>query len=384
MTIEVFRCTPKIIFGAGSIKNIVQEIREIGSEKVFIITGPNIAKSSLFTALEKILLASDIAFECFDKIETDPRCELVGEIYDAYVKSKATAIIGFGGGSAQDLAKGVSILATNEGPINKYFGVNLIPNKGAPLILVPTTAGSGSESTIVAIFSDHEEKLKKGVASPYLLPTVAILDPELTLGLPAAVTASTGMDALIHAIEAYTSVNASPMTDILAIEAIKIITANLLTAYINGSDIEARTQMLRASLLAGMAFSNAGVTAVHAFAYPIGAEYNIAHGVANTIMFMPVMEFNYRANLDKFANLATFMELSCADKSKQEQAIDALNALRTLSLKLNVPQRLQDFGVKKEHIPKLAEAVLLVTRLLANNPREVTYADAVEIYTKAL
>ncbi len=383
MTLDTFRCTPKIVFGVGSISNIAKEVRELGGEKVFIITGPNIAKSGLINVLENILSDNKIAYERFDKIETDPSYELVGEILTAYKKSKATVIIGFGGGSAQDLAKGVSVLATNEGPIHKYFGVNLIPNKGAPLILIPTTAGSGSESTIVAIFSDHEEKLKKGVASPYLLPSVAILDPELTLNIPATVTASTGMDALIHAVEAYTSINATPMTDILAIEAIKIITTNLREAYFNGQNLQARTQMLRGSLLAGMAFSNAGVTAVHAFAYPIGAEYNIAHGVANTIMFLPVMEFNCSANVDRFANLAAFMGLNTAGKDKQTQVRDALEAFCALAFDLNVPKHLEDFGVTMDDIPRLAKSVLLVTRLLANNPRKVSYADALEIYSKA-
>ncbi len=384
MTFDIFRCTPKIVFGAGSINTIAQEIKDLNANKVFIITGPNIAKSGLINAMTSVLTENDINYVCFDKIEADPRYELVEEILTSYLESGATVIIGFGGGSAQDLAKAVSVLATNDGPINKYFGVNLIPKQGAPLILIPTTAGSGSESTIVAILSDHQKKLKVGIASPYMLPAIAILDPELTISLSPAVTASTGMDALIHAVEAYTSVNASPLTDILAIEAIKIITTNLRTAYANGHDMEARTQMLRGSLLAGMAFSNAGVTAVHAFAYPIGAEYNIPHGVANSIMFLPVMEFNYNANLDRFANLATFIGLPTQDKTKQSLALDALKFFCTLASDLNISQHLAEFGVTKDHIPQLAEAVLLVTRLLANNPKKVTYADAVDIYTKAL
>ncbi len=382
MAVDIFRCTPKIVFGAGSINSIAQEVKELGGNKVFIVTGPNIAKSNLFKTLVAILNDNYVAYECFNQIESDPRYELVEEILAAYFKSEASVIIGFGGGSALDLAKGLAILATNEGPINKYFGVNLIPKQGAPLVLVPTTAGSGSESTIVAIFSDDEAQLKIGISSPYLLPNVAILDPELTLSLSPAITASTGIDALIHAVEAYTSVNASPMTDVLAIEAIKIISANLRTAYNNGLNIEARTQMLRGSLLAGMAFSNAGVTAVHAFAYPIGAKYHIPHGVANSIMFLPVMQFNCSVNEDKFAQLARVMGLP-QDNTKQ-MALDALQYFTSLISDLNLSQHLSDFGVKKDHIPELSNAVLLVTRLLANNAKKISYADAVEIYTRAL
>ncbi len=384
MSLELFRCTPKIVFGNGSIKNIASEVKELGSDHAFIVTDPGIVKAGLVDILEAILKENNIRFSRFDEVEADPPYETVGIIADLYKKSNATAIIGFGGGSAQDIAKGVAVLATNEGPIEKYFGINLVPNQSAPLILVPTTAGTGSESTTVAIFSDNQEKLKKGVVSPYLLPSVALLDPELTIGVPPAITAATGMDALIHAVEAYTSVNATPMSDMLAIEAIRIINENLRTAYANGNDLEARSQMLRGSLLAGMAFATAGVTAVHAFAYPIGAEFHIPHGVANTIMFVPVMEFNYLGNLKRFAKLAEFFDICPDKKDKRTLALEGLEAIRTLALDLNVPQQLREYGVKKEDIPALSEAVLLVTRLLANNPRKVTYADAEAIYTKAL
>ncbi len=384
MALEFIRCTPKIVFGNGSIKTIHNELAELGSKNVFIITDPGIVKAGLCDVLESVLRENGISFSRYDEVEADPSYESVEMILSKFKASAATAIIGFGGGSAQDVAKGVAVAATNEGPFKKYFGINLIPNKGAPLILVPTTAGTGSESTTIAIYSDNEEKLKKGVVSPHLLPAVALLDPELTLGVPPAITAATGMDALIHAVEAYTSVNATPITDMYAIEAIRLIVDSLRTAYANGNNIEARSQMLRGSLLAGIAFGNAGVTAVHAFAYPIGAEFHIPHGVANTIMFVPVMEFNYLGNLDRFADLAEMFGVCPDGKDKRTLALEGLEAIRTLALDLNVPQNLRDFGVKAEDVPALSEAVLLVTRLLANNPRKVTYKDAEAIYTKAL
>ncbi len=384
MSIDLFRCTPKIVFGNGSIKTLHTELAELGSKNVFIITDPGIVKAGLVDIVENVLRENNVAFTRFDEVEADPSYEVIEKLAEMYKKSNATAILGFGGGSAQDVAKGVSIAITNEGPFKKYFGINLVPNPGVPLILVPTTAGTGSESTTVAIFSDHEEKLKKGVVSPYLLPSVALLDPELTIGVPPAITAATGMDALIHAVESYTSLAATPMSDMFALEAIRLIVPNIRKAYSNGNDIEARSAMLRGSLLAGMAFATSGVTAVHAFAYPIGAEFHIPHGIANTIMFVPVMEFNVIADLDRFSELAVMMGVCPEGKDKRSLAVEGIEAIRTLALDLRVPQNLKDFGVKEEDVPAISEAVLLVTRLLNNNKRKVTYKDAVDIYTKAL
>jgi alcohol dehydrogenase len=192
------------------------------------------------------------------------------------------------------------------------------------------------------------------------------------------------MDALIHAIEAYTSKNAYPMTDMLSLEAMNLIARNIRTVFTNGSDLAARARMLEGSLLAGMAFANAGVTAVHAFAYPIGAEFHIPHGVANSIMLTPVMEFNILGNLGKFAQIAQALGENVKGLSEQEAAQRSIEAIRTLVTDLRVPRRLGEFGVKEEHIPSLAEGVMKVTRLLANNPRELTLADAVEIYGRVL
>jgi alcohol dehydrogenase len=260
----------------------------------------------------------------------------------------------------------------------------MVPKPGLTAILVPTTAGTGSEVTPIAILSDYDEKLKKGIVSPYLFPAVAMLDAELTVGLPASVTAATGMDALIHAVEAYTSRNATPFTDMLALEAIRQIFRNIRTAFANGSNLEARGGMLEGSLLAGMAFANAGVTAVHAFAYPIGAEFHIPHGIANSIMLTAVMEFNMLGNLSKFAHMAGLFGENTRGLSERQAAQAAVQGLRTLAGDLKIPGSLTEFGVKDEHIPALAQGVMKVTRLLANNPRELTLEDAEEIYRRVL
>jgi alcohol dehydrogenase len=268
--------------------------------------------------------------------------------------------------------------------VSTYFGIDLVPKKGLPTVLVPTTAGTGSEVTPIAILSDHTEKLKKGIVSPFLFPDVAILDPELTLGLPPKITAATGMDALIHAIEAFTSKNASRTTDMFALEAMKLIFENIRTAYANGSDLPARTAMLEGSLLAGMAFANAGVTAVHAFAYPIGAEFHIPHGVANSMMLAPVMEFNTLGNLPKFARLAEVFGQNTISLTQRQAALAAVEELRTLSSDLKIPKSLSEFGVKGDDVPGLAQGVMKVTRLLANNPREMSLQDAEDIYRRVL
>jgi alcohol dehydrogenase class IV len=293
-------------------------------------------------------------------------------------------VIGLGGGSPIDIAKTVAVMLGNQGDIADYFGVDLVPKPGVPSLIIPTTAGTGSEVTPIAILSDEEEKLKKGVVSQHLFPRVALLDPELTLGLPPAVTAATGMDALIHAIEAYTSVNATDLTDLLAARAIGLIADNLRAAYARGDNLAARAAMLEGSLLAGMAFANAGVTAVHAFAYPIGAEFHIPHGVANTLMLPAVMQFNLVGNLGKFAEVAELMGQPTEGLSLREAAEEAVEAVVQLAEDLGVPTSLGEFGVKEEHLPALAEGVMKVTRLLANNPRTLTQADAEEIYRSVL
>jgi alcohol dehydrogenase class IV len=238
--------------------------------------------------------------------------------------------------------------------------------------------------TPIAILSDEKEKLKKGIVSPYLFPKVALLDPALTLDLPPQVTAATGMDSLIHAVEAFTSKNAYWMTDMMAREAVRLIIGNIRTAFANGSDMDARAHMLEGSLLAGMAFANAGVTAVHAFAYPIGAEFHIPHGVANSIMLAPVMEFNMLGNINKFAELAELLGENTDGMNRRDMAMAAVRAMRTLSKDLQIPTNLSLFGIKDTDIPMLADGVMKVTRLLDNNPRVLTKEDAEKIYRNVL
>jgi alcohol dehydrogenase len=383
-SVNIFQTTPRIVMGPGAFNRLPDEIKRLGRTKVMVITDPGLVKTGIVGRLEELLANAGLTVHRFDDVEPDPRYEIATQAADRTREAGADLVVGIGGGSSLDIAKVASILVANGKPVSSFFGVDMVPAPGLTTILVPTTAGTGSEVTPIAILSDYDEKLKKGIVSPYLLPTVALLDPELTVGLPAPVTAATGMDALIHAVEAYTSRNATPFTDMLALQAMKLIFKHIRTAFANGSDLEARGGMLEGSLLAGMAFANAGVTAVHAFAYPIGAEFHIPHGVANSIMLTAVMEFNMLGNLAKFAHMAKVFGESTRGLSKRQAAQVAVQGLRTLAGDLKIPGSLREFGVKDEHIPALAQGVMKVTRLLANNPRELLLEDAEEIYRRVL
>lgn len=381
---EVFSTTGRVVSGAGCIETISDELSRLGVSSVLLVTDPGLVATGLVDRVEAILHNNSITVERFDKVEADPPFELTEKALESYRSAGANGVIGIGGGSSLDIAKVVSVLVTNDMSVSDMFGIDLVKKPGVPLILIPTTAGTGSEVTPIVILSDHTEKLKKGVVSPYLYPSCALLDPELTIGLPPKITAATGMDALIHAIESYTSRNATPVTDMLAAEAIGHISGAIRTAFSDGTNIAARDTMLRGSRLAGMAFANAGVTAVHAFAYPIGAEFHIPHGIANTIMLAPVMEFNYVGNLQKFAEVASLLGENTEGLTFREAAQLAVKAVTELAEDLRTPKHLSEYGVQEKDIPELAKGVMKVTRLLENNPRKLELADAEDIYRLAL
>lgn len=382
--ISAFQSTPRIVMGVGASNQLPSEVKRLSGKSVMIVTDPGLVKTGIVDQIQENLVSAGLKVTRFDTVEPDPAFETASVAAKAARDSGADTILGLGGGSSLDIAKVASIVVTNADPVNSYVGIDLVPGPGLKTILVPTTAGTGSEVTPIAILSDHGEKLKKGIVSPHLFPAAAILDPSLTVGLPAHITAATGMDALIHAVEAYTSVNANSITDMFAEQAIRLISANIRTAFANGANIEARQNMLEGSMLAGMAFANAGVTAVHAFAYPIGAEFHIPHGIANSIMLWPVMEFNMMGSLTKFANIADLMGEVTDGLSEREAALIAVDSLRGLISDVEIPTSLSQFGIRESDIPSLAQGVMKVTRLLANNPREMSVANAEKIYRKVL
>jgi alcohol dehydrogenase class IV len=380
----LFQTTPRILMGPGTLAQTAAEVHRLKARNVLIVTDKGLIAAGLASRLEAVLTGAGIAWSRFDAVEPDPRFEIAVQAAEMAKKEKADLVIGLGGGSPLDIAKVCAVLTTNTKPVGELFGIDMVPEAGLTTILIPTTAGTGSEVTPIAILSDEHEKLKKGIVSPRLFPAAAILDPELTLGMPPRVTASTGLDALIHAVEAFTSKNANSISDVLARRAMQLVFGNIRKAYANGEDLAARANMLEGSLLAGMAFANAGVTAVHAFAYPIGAEFHIPHGVANSIMLPPVMEFNMLGNLEKFAEMAGIFGEPVDGLSLRERAHRMVKAVRELVDDLQIPKHLREFGVREPHIPALAQGVMKVTRLLANNPRRITPADAEAIYREVL
>jgi len=381
--LSLFRTTRRILFGAGSAEKTGTEAQLLKAKKALIITDPGVIQAGLLEGIEKSLQSVGIPFAIFDGVEPDPRIEVVEKSAEKAKKEGMDLIIGFGGGSSLDIAKVTSVMVANPGKIDSFFGIDLVPNPGVPVILIPTTAGTGSEVTPIAILSDTKEKLKKGIVSPTLFPEVALVDPKLTVGLPPSVTAFTGMDALTHAIEACYSVNATGLSDLLAIRAMELISKNLRMAYAYGENLSARSNMMEGSLLAGIAFANAGVGAVHAFAYPLGGEFHLAHGLTNTLMLPYVMRYNILGCPYKFAQMAKAFGEKVEGLSELDAAETAVKFVERLSDDLRVPRRLRDVGIPEKAIPGLAEAAMKVTRLLANNPRKISLEDANAIYKSA-
>jgi len=382
VTSSVFQTADRIITGWGSLSQLATEVKILGAQSVLIICDPVIERIGLAERVKEQLALLGVGMGVFSEVEPEPRLQLVEKCLRVIKEGGYDLLVAVGGGSSIDVAKAASILVTNLGTIKDYLGVNLVGRPGIPVVAVPTTAGTGSEVTPIAILSDEEDQLKKGVVSPHLLPRVAIVDPELTVTMPPHITAATGMDALTHAVEAYISINAnaSSITDALALEAIRIISRSLRTAVANGQNKEARSKMAMASLMAGIAFANAGVGAVHALAYPLGAQFHVPHGVANAVLLPYVMEWNMLGALSRFKDMALAMGEKVEGLNERAAAERFVQAVRQLSADIRIPSRLRDLGVTAEAIPGMAEGASKVTRLLSNNPRRLSVDDIREIY----
>jgi len=293
-------------------------------------------------------------------------------------------VVGLGGGSTLDTAKTVAMLLRNTGQAEDYLGIGLVKQRGVPSILMPTTGGTGAEITPNALFYVPAAREKKAIVSPHIIPDVAIVDPALTVTVPPAVTAATGVDALSHAVESYTSLNATPLTDLYSLEAIRLIGAHMRTAVANGNDLAAREGMARASLYAGIGIGNAGTNIVHALAYPLQGQHRITHGVANSLLLPYGMEYNALSNLTKFATVAEALGEPIAGLSPRDAAARSTEACRLLSQDVGIPQKMHEVGIRAEHISDLVEGAMKMTRLWANNPRMVRPEDARAIFGKAL
>ncbi|RKO67899.1 iron-containing alcohol dehydrogenase [Desulfofundulus salinus] len=379
-----FRLPEVVYLGKGAVENLSQEVKKCNATRVLLITDPGVQKAGLDKQVIEAIEKGGAQVEVFAEVEAEPSTDTVDRVGQLVRENGYQLLVGLGGGSPMDVTKGASVLATNGGSIKDYVGIELIPQRGIPAILIPTTSGTGSEVTQNAIFAFKEEQVKKGIVSRYLLPKVAIVDPVLTLSCPPHITAATGVDALVHAVESFTALKATPHTDIYALEAIRLISANLRTAVSNGSDLEAREKMAMGSFFAGVSLANAGVGAVHALAYPLGGKFHVSHGVSNALLFAPVIEFNCISNLAKFARVAEAMGEPVAGKSLREAAMLAAKAVRELVADVGIPKSLRDVGVSESDIEFLTLSAEKQTRLLTNNPRLMTRQDIRNIYRKAL
>jgi len=373
-----------ILAGLGAFERLGPEAKGMGGTKVLVVTDKGVTASGIAKKTKEILEKEGIGVEFYDQVLSDPDVACFEACFEEAKKQKFDLIVGIGGGSSMDIASITSVMLTNPGTVYDYFGVNLVKNPGIPTVLIPTTSGTGAEVTPNAILTDTKEKLKKAVVSPYILPRLAIIDPLLAASMPPSVTSSSGIDALTHAVESYTSNNANILTDLFAREAMILIGRSLRTAVANGNNLEARYDMSIGSLYAGISLANAGVTAVHALAYPLGGTFNVAHGIANGLLLPYVMEFNVLGNIPKFAEIARFLGEKVDHLPLLEQAYQSAKAVKALYRDLKIPQSLTELKVPKEGIPAMAKAAMNVTRLMGNNPRAMTVQDVERIYEKAL
>jgi alcohol dehydrogenase class IV len=373
-----------ILAGIGALDRLGQEAKGIGAKKALIVTDKGVIDSGIGKKVKEGLEKEGIGAEIFDQVISDPDIANAETCIEMARKRRFDLIVGVGGGSSMDIASITSVMLTNPGTVYDYFGLNLVKNPGIPTILIPTTAGTGAEVTPNAILTDTKEKLKKAIVSPYILPKVAMVDPSLTLSMPPSITSSSGIDALTHAIESYTSNNATLLTDLFAKEAIILIGRSLRTAVANSHNLEARYDMAIGSLYAGISLANAGVTAVHALAYPLGGQFNIAHGIANGLLLPYVMEFNVLGNIPKFAQITQFLGEKVDLQPLLDQAYQAARTVKGIYRDLKIPQSLTELKIPKEAIPAMAKAAISITRLMGNNPRTMTAQDVERIYEKAL
>lgn len=379
MHLQSFDAVRRIVFGAGALETIGDEIKRHRGSKVLVVTDPGIKAAGLVDKMIAALEKAKLSCHVFDEVEPDPRIEVVAQSLAAAKTFTPDIVVGFGGGSALDISKVTSIMLTNSGKVESYFGMGLVPNPGLPLVLVPTTAGTGSEMTSICVISDTKNNIKKGIVSEHMFAKVALLDPELTVALPRHVTATTGMDAFVHALESYTGIRSSFLTDTLNLKAIQMIAGNLRRAYANGNDIEARTQMLQASAIAGLAFSNTQNGLDHAIALAIGGRFHLPHGLLTAFISPWVMEYNLMANPAKFIDIAKAFGENTEGLSDMKAAGLAVEAVKSLLDDLGISYRLGDYDVPREAIPALAKEAIQATRLISNNPRVVTEQDVVNL-----
>lgn len=372
----------QVYFGAGAIASLAMVLKSLGVRRALVVTDRGVRSAGILDESISSLGRSGIGCAVFDDVKPEPDESTVHALVDAVHSDKIDAVVGFGGGSAMDCAKLAAVLLAHGGTLRDYIGQGRITAQGLPVVLVPTTSGTGSESTPNALFIIDGEK--QAVISPYLIPKAAIIDPLVTVTAPAQVTAASGIDALVHACESFTSLRATPLTEMYSLRAAELIAGSIRTAVWQGSNIKARTDMALGSYLAGIAIANAGTGAVHALAYPLGSRFGLSHGISNSVMFAYVSEANAPSDLRKFAILARALGSRTEGMSCRESAAACVAEIVSIVRDVGLPLCLAELGVQASDIDQLVADALKQTRLLNNNPRALTSDDIARIYNRAL
>ncbi|QUS58831.1 iron-containing alcohol dehydrogenase [Pseudovibrio brasiliensis] len=385
MTGFVFNTSASVICEPGAVQQLGQLTLNTIGKRVLLVSDKGLLQAGLVEPVILRLEAAGVEVSLFEDVVADPPEAIVLQAAELAKTAQVDGVIGLGGGSSLDVAKLVALLVGGGEQLADIYGVGMAKGKRLPLILIPTTAGTGSEVTPISIITTGEAE-KKGVVSPQLLPDVAVLDADLTLGLPAHVTAATGIDAMVHAIEAYTSTSANnnPVSKVLAKEALRLLGANIEKAVNTPQDKKARSNMLLGSMLAGQAFANSPVAAVHALAYPIGGIFHVPHGVSNALVLPHVMRFNMPSCADAYAELAPLVFPELIEVPTDTRGRVFADRLAELAKVLGVETTLREVGIEEQHMAKLASEAMKQTRLLVNNPREVDEDAALQIYMQAL
>lgn len=378
-----FRTVPAIQLAWGGARSLGENLAgRFSARKVLLVTDAGLVKAGLIAPIADQMKASGFSVTIFDKVVADPPEQVLQGCVAEAKAAEVDMVIGLGGGSSLDIAKLVAVMLVSDQPLAEMYGIGKVTGARLPLVLVPTTAGTGSEVTNISIITTGETT-KMGVVSPQLYADFVLLDAELTIGLPQVHTAATGIDAMVHAIEAYTSkFKKNPLSDALAREALRLLGANLIAACDDGSNRAAREGMLLGATLAGQAFANSPVAAVHALAYPLGGHYHVPHGLSNALMLGPVLRFNAAAAAPLYAELADVLDVGGTGdaKTRSDQFVAHMETLMDRS---GAPRRLREVGVTDNSLAMLASDAMKQTRLLVNNPVEVREEDALALYREA-
>jgi alcohol dehydrogenase class IV len=380
-----FNVPPQVIIGPGASDLAGEEARRLKARRVLLVTEPGVARIGIADRVLRSLSQAGVAAVTYDKVQPDPTDANVAEGLEVFRREGCTAVIGVGGGSPIDAAKAIAVMSANPGVIADYMGYQKVPNSGAPVVAIPTTAGTGSEVTKVVVIGDTKRGIKMMCLDLNFLPAVALVDYKLTMTMPKALTAHVGLDSLVHGIEAYISRKANPLTDLLALATVRQITANIRAAWAQPESESAREAMMRGATMGGMAFSNSSVALVHGMSRPLGAVFHLHHGLSNALLIPAVMSYSAPACAERFAEIARAMGLDAAGLSAAEAAQRAVAALAKLNEDLQVP-RLRDCNIPRDAfekaLPKMA-ADALASGSPANNPRLPSAEEIIELYRQA-